>query len=147
MARRARFARGKWSDPRSINAIITDYKKFVDVVESEAFRIMEGAAVMTLGYILPMVPVETGALKASGRAEAIKTAKGVAAVVSFGGPDNPVTPTKNAPDGIVFYAPVVNYDGTKSHEFGEDMFLEKGTLLSKQDVDAYIVSELRKIKP
>lgn len=146
MAKRARYARGKWSDQRSINAIITDYKKFVGVVEAESLRIMENAAIMTLGYVLPLVPVETGALKASGRAEAIRTPKGVAALVSFGGPDNPVSPTKNAPDGIVFYAVVVNYDGSKSHEFGEDLFLEKGTMASKQEVDAYIVSELRKIK-
>lgn len=145
--RRSTFARGKWSDARSINSILTDYRAFVGVVESECFRIMQEAADMTLEFILPLVPVETGALKASGKAEAIQTSKGVAAVISFGGPDNMVEPTKNAPTGIVDYAAVVNYDTEKAHEEGEDLFLEKGTALAKEDVDAFIMSELRKIKP
>lgn len=147
MARRSTFARGKWADSRSINAIITDYRAFVGVVEAETFRIMQGAADITLEYILPYVPIETGALYESGKAEAVKTAKGVAANVSFGGPDNPVTPTKNAPQGIVDYAAVVNYDSSKEHTSGEDMFLEKGMMESKAEVDAYIRGELRKIKP
>lgn len=145
--RRSRYARGKWADARSINGIITDYKQFVDVVNVEAERIMLGAAEMTLEYILPYVPVETGALKSSGKAEAIMTKKGPAAVVSFGGPNNPVEPTKNAPQGIVDYAVVVNYDGSKSHAFGEDLFLEKGMMESRDAVDAYILTELKKIKP
>lgn len=147
MARRSQFAKGKWADARSINSIITDYQRFKDVVESEAMRIMEGAAEITLEYVKPYVPVETGALLESGTAQAVKTSKGVAALVSFGGPDSPVKPTKNAPAGIVDYAAVVNYDTTKVHANGEDMFLEKGTLESKDEVDAYIMRELRKIKP
>lgn len=145
--RRAQYARGKWADARSINSIITDYKNFVDVVEEEAMRIMQGAAEITLDYVKPYVPIDTGALLESGTANAVKTSKGVAALVSFGGPENPVKPTKNAPAGIVDYAAVVNYDVTKIHAIGEDQFLEKGTLESKDEVDAYIMRELRKIKP
>lgn len=146
MARRSFVAKGKWSGNRSINAIVTDYKNFVGVVNSEVERIMQGAADMTLEATLPYVPVETGALKESGVARTIKTSKGVMAVVSFGGDNTPVKPTKNAPAGFVDYAVVVNYDTAKAHPNGEAMFLEKGSLESKSKVDAYIMNELRKIK-
>lgn len=145
--RRSTFARGKWADARSINAILTDYKAFVGVVEDECERIMGEAAKIVLDYTLPLVPEETGALKASGKAEAVRTRKGVAAVVSFGGPDNVVEPTKNAPTGIVDYAAVVNYDIEKMHDSGEALFLEKGASAAKEDVDAFIMAELRKIRP
>jgi len=145
--RRSTFARGKWADSRSINAILTDYRAFVGVVEEEVFDIMQEAAEITLSYVLPLVPVETGALYASGKAEAVRTSKGVAAVVSFGGPDNPVKATVNAPTGIVDYAPIVNYDTTKNHPHGTAMFLEKGTLAAKEEVDAYIMQRLKAIRP
>lgn len=144
MARRSAFRRGAYNTQNSINMIISDYRRFQDVVEEEALRIMQNAADMTLDFILPLVPVETGALKESGRAEAIKTSRGVVASVSFGGPEALVTPTKNAPAGIVDYAAVVNYDTENS---SSPFFLEEGTMESKESVDAYIMSELKKIKP
>lgn len=147
MAKRSFVARGKWKDNRSINGIITDYKRFVGVVEADAMRIMETAAKMTLDATLPYVPLATGALRESGRAEAVKTSKGVAAQVSFGGPNAQVTPTKHAPYGVVDYAAVVNYDLTKQYAVGGPMFLEKGALESKSAVDAFIMTELRKIQP
>ncbi len=147
MARRSFYAKGKWADARSINSIITDYKKFVGVVEADCERIMKGAADITLKHTMPFVPRETGALAASARAEAVKTAKGWAGIVSFGGEDYPVAPTENAPDGIVNYAVIVNYDLTKNHPVGEAMFLEKGAMASKGEVDAYIIGELKKIEP
>lgn len=145
--RRSTFAKGRWTDSRSINAIVSDYRAFVGVVEHEAMRIMGRAAEMQLEMTLPFVPRETGALQESGKAQAIRTSKGVAAIVSFGGPGNPVKPTKNAPTGIVNYAAVVNYDMETQRQSGEPLFLEKGAAASKDAVDAYIMSELRKIKP
>lgn len=144
MARRTYARRGAYNTASSINAIISDYRRFQGVVEAEAMRIMQEAADMTLEYILPLVPVETGALKESARAQAIKTDRGVVASVSFGGPEAQVTPTKNAPAGIVDYAAVVNYDMERS---SSPLFLEEGTMESKEEVDAYIMSELKKIKP
>lgn len=145
--RRAFFAKGKWTDNRSINGIITDYKAFIGVVEEECERIMQRAAEITLDHIKPYVPVETGALLESGRAQAVKTSKGVAALVSFGGPDAPVKPTKNAPTGFVDYAVVINYDTDRKGATGEPFFLETGTAEAKDEVDQYIMTELRKIKP
>lgn len=144
MARRTAYRRGAYNTKSSINMIISDYRRFQGIVEEEAMRIMQNAADMTLDYILPLVPVETGALKESGRAEAIKTPRGVVASVSFGGPEAQVTPTKNAPAGIVDYAAVVNYDMERS---SSPLFLEEGTRESKEEVDAYIMSELKKIQP
>lgn len=145
MAKRVIY--GKGGKVRSINSMTTDYKRFVDVVEADTRRIMEGAAQITLNHILPLVPVETGALKESGTARAVKTKKGVAAVVTFGGKENPVSPTKNAPAGIVDYANYVNYDTSLEHIVGESLFLEKGTASAKQEVDAYIIREYRKVQP
>ena len=147
MARRTFAARGQFPGNRSINTILSDYKRFVGVVEEEALRIMQTAAEMTLEATLPFVPVQYGGLRESGKAEAVKTPKGIVARVSFGGEDTPVTPTPNAPQGYVNYAAVVNYDLEKHHNVGEAMFLEKGAFHSKQEVDEYIKSELRKVKP
>lgn len=149
-SRRTIFAGGSTGlgRDRSINLIVTDYKKFIGVVEEEAERILLVAANMVLEATLPYVPHHTGALKESGRARVIKTAKGLAAVVSFGGPDAPVTPTANAPGGVVWYAPMVHEDLQKYPLVtGEPYFLVKGGNDSKADVDAYIRSELRSISP
>jgi hypothetical protein len=109
--------------------------------------IMENVAKMQLDATLPLVPRDTNALAESGRARAERTERGVIAVVSFGGEDAKVTPTKNAPDGIVRYAAIVNYDMSLKHETGEAMFLEKGAALSRADADAYIKERLRKLQP
>jgi hypothetical protein len=150
MARRAFFAKGKWNGGkgnRSINGIITDYKAFKGIVDAECERIMQRAADITLEHVKPYVPVETGALLESGRATVVKTAKGVAALVSFGGPDAPVKPTKNAPTGFVDYAVVINYDTNRNGATGEPFFLETGTAEARDEVDQYIMTELRKIQP
>lgn len=148
--KRSTFAKGKWDGgkgTRSINVMLTDYKKFVDVVETETERIMQEAAEITLSYILPLVPVQYGGLRNSGRATTVKTAKGVAALVSFGGEDAPVPPTPNAPDGIVRYAAVINYDTEAYRATGQALFLEDGTAEAKDEVDQFIMGELRGIKP
>lgn len=147
MARRNFVARGRFPGNRSANTIVSDYKRFVGIVESEVFRIMQHAADMTLEATLPFVPIEYGGLRQSGRAEAVRTARGVVARVSFGGEDVSVGITPNTPAGVVDYAIVVNYDLTKTHTTGESMFMEKGALTSKQAVDEYIKSELKKLKP
>lgn len=147
MVNRVSFARGAYPGTRSINTLLTDYKAFVGVVESETYRIMEQAALITLSHILPLVPVQYGGLRQSGRAIAIRTPKGIAAQVSFGGIDAPVTPTPNAPTGIVTYAAIVNYDAEREYNTGQAFFMESGTADSKDEVDAFIKKELKKVKP
>jgi hypothetical protein len=147
--RRTQFAKGGSgrTDVRSLNSILTDYKRFVGVVEEEAKRIMQHAAGMVLEATIPLTPKDTGALRASGKAEAVKTAKGVAGVVSFGGPDNPVAPTSNAPGGVVNYAIMIHEDLERAYRVGGPKYLERGGLEVKSKVDAYVMSELRKITP
>lgn len=147
MARRNFVARGEFPGNRSIETIITDYKRFVGLVETEVERIMQNVAEMTLEATLPYVPVQYGGLKESGRAKIMRTDKGVMAMVTFGGDDVHVKPTPNAPLGIVTYAAVVNYDMNKIHNNGQAMFLQAGASDSKDQVDAYIKSELKKINP
>jgi hypothetical protein len=138
MASRATiFAGGRTgrANTRSVNALLTNYKAFKDVVDREALRIVTAAADMILETTLDYVPVDTGALQESGKAFGVMTSKGPAAFVVFGGSDNPVTPTRNAPDGIVDYAIIVHEN------------LEKGILEAQGDVDSFIKSELRKLAP
>jgi hypothetical protein len=141
--RRTQFAKGGSgrTDVRSLNSILTDYKRFVGVVEEEAKRIMQHAAGMVLEATIPLTPKDTGALRA------VKTAKGVAGVVSFGGPDNPVAPTSNAPGGVVNYAIMIHEDLERAYRVGGPKYLERGGLEVKSKVDAYVMSELRKITP
>lgn len=129
---------------RVIQSYVTDYKAFVGRTNREVRSIMLGAAKIVLRNTLPLVPVDTGALRESGRAKVLKTNKGYAGIVSFGGEDAPVTPTRNAPEGIVDYATYVNY-AKRDLVTGEHMFLEKGSQASKDEVNVYIVNRLRKI--
>jgi hypothetical protein len=147
--RRTQFATGSSGRKslRGIGLILTDYKRFKDKVDDEVETIMEGAANIVLENTIPLTPEATGALRSSGRAFAIRTLKGLAGVVTFGGPENPVTPTPNAPSGIVNYAVMVHEDLERQYAVGGPKYLERGGIVSKQEVDEYVLSELRKIKP
>lgn len=128
---------------RAIEGILTDYKRFVGVVEEETERILDEASNMVLDAARANAPEETGALKESGRAGTRKNERGIFGYVSFGGLDAPVTPTKNAPKGIVDYAVVVHEDANHSGY----KFMEEAALNVKDEVDAYITSQLKKVEP
>lgn len=147
MAKLTKFARGQSGKKsvRQLNTILTDYKRFVNVVDAEAFRIMEQAAKMVLDATIPHTPLQFGSLRESGRAFAMHTGRGVVAVVSFGGPDNPVTPSPNAPTGVVDYALKVHEDLERTYAVGGPKYLEIGALEVKQEVDDFIVNELKKL--
>ena len=130
----------------AIRSILTDYKRFANVVESKTEKILLGAAEIVLKETMPLVPYDTGALRASGRAFTRKTPKGVLAEVTFGGPDAPVAATRNAPTGIVDYAVIVHNDLEAKHAVGQALFLETGTIRSKDKIESYVRRELRKIK-
>lgn len=148
MARITSVARGATgSRARSINSMVTDYKAFVGVVNKEARSIMLGAAKIGLKYVLPKVPVQYGGLYESGSARVVKTEKGYAGIISFGGPENPVRPTPNAPAGIVDYAPMVNYNMEREYSNGQAYFLEDGTSEAKAEMESYIMTRLKRINP
>jgi len=149
MARQTPFATGKSGrkDVRQVGRVLTDYKRFVQVVEDEALRIMEEAAYMVLEATIPHTPLQFGGLRESGRAYAEMGPKGPRGIVTFGGDSNPVTPTPNAPTGIVTYALKVHEDLERTYNVGGPKFLENGGLDAKQEVDEFIIRELRKIKP
>lgn len=124
---------------REISTIVTDYKRFAKVVDAEAERILTDVAGMILEAANKYVPVDTGALISSGRATVQKGPKGPGALVYFGGENNPVTPTKNAPTGIVNYAVIVHEMTIK--------FLELAVIDTKEMVNHYITTELKKLEP
>jgi len=126
---------------RALNLCLTAYNDFAKVVNAEAFRIFQGAAQIVLNHTYPFVPVQYGGLSQSGAASAEVTPKGVRGKVTFGGIDNPVTPTPNAPLGIVTYALIV-------HENAEGRgykYLEQGAESARIEYDTYIKAELAAI--
>lgn len=147
--RRTLVAGGKSGrkDVRSVRSVLTDYKRFMGIVEAEALRIMLGAAEIILEHTIPHTPLATGALRASGKAESYVSVRGVVGVVSFGGEHNPVTPTSNAPTGIVTYALKVHEDLERSYGVGGPKYLEIGGIEAKEAVDNYVIGEFKKIKP
>lgn len=143
--RRTVFAGGQSGKKsvRSVNVVLTDYKRFKGLVDAEAARIMQGAAEIVLEHTYEYVPVDTGALKQSGTARVQKSPKGWSGKVTFGGLENPVSPTKNAPQGIVFYALMV-HENAGGNGF---KFLEQGAMDAAEAVEDYVVAEFRKITP
>ncbi len=134
------------SRDRTIAVLMTDYNRLTAKVNERLPGIMKGAADIILRHILPHIPIDTGALRASGKAEAIPTASGGwGAQVSFGGPDNPVTPTRNAPTGIVEYAIFVNWGGGRGNRVAHH-FIERGGQEAKREVEEFILTNLRTIK-
>lgn len=128
---------------RSINSILSDYKAMVAAINANVASIMQEAADLTLEKIIPYVPVQYGGLLESGRADVQEGPKGIAAVVSFGGEDAPVTPTPNAPSGVVDYAVLVNEDMERS---SSPKFMERGTADAIPEVNALIVRRLKEQK-
>lgn len=142
-------ARGKTGieNPRALAGIVTDYKRFAQFLKKDTRRIMRGTGKIVLDETKPLVPRDTGALLNSGKVRLIESEKGIGVDVSFGGLENKVRPTKNAPQGIVDYAIIVHEDLSVPHETGQAKFLEKGIMLSKGKVEKFIVAELRKVRP
>lgn len=132
-------ASGKTVAAKSMSFVLTDYKRFVNTTKRDMRRIMQGVAEIVHKHTIPWVPVEYGGLRESGRAFAGRTGQGWAAFVTFGGEEVEVTPTPNAPRGIVDYATYV-------HEL-QVPYLELGGMDSRQEVESYIINELKKIAP
>ncbi len=154
MVKRSVIAGGPTGSGRdkNINLFLTDYKKFQGVVVAEMTRILQRAGEIVLERTLPHVPKDTGALRASGRVRVISTGRGrVATEVSFGGPENPVSPTENAPGGIVDYAVFVHEDmpsgQDRSYGEGGPKFLDIGGQEATPEVNSYVIAELKKLKP
>jgi hypothetical protein len=130
---------------RSINAAISAYKEFAEVARSDAVRILRGVGRIILDSTIPFVPLQTGALRESGRFNVERTRQGARLVISFGGGDYPVTPTENAPTGFVDYAVLVHEDLTRNYKVGGPKFLDLGIGAARTQFDQYVVDEFRKL--
>ncbi len=153
MVRRSVIAGGATGGGRNknINLFLTDYRKFQGVLVAEMTRILQRAGEIVLDHTLQHVPRDTGALRASGRVRVKSTGRARrAAEVSFGGAENPVSPTVNAPGGIVDYAVFVHEDmpsnQDRTYRQGGPKFLDIGGQEAAPEVNAYIIGELKKIK-
>ncbi len=139
MAGQTIFSDGKTglANSRSINLLLTDYKRFVGVVRKQQKRIMLGAAKIVADETI--VPFEFGGLQESMRIFTIESDKGVSGIVTFGGPSAEVLPTPNAPEGFVDYAVVVHE--TAPHQG----FLFLGGQAAAPKVERFIARELKAI--
>ena len=138
------------SRDRTLTILMTPYRKLTTKINQRIPEIMKGAADIILSHILPHVPIETGALRASGKAEAVRVKSGGwAAQVSFGGPDNRVTRTKNTTEGgVVEYAIFVNWGwpGGQDPPRIAHHFMEQGGEESKREVEDFVLTNLKRIE-
>ena len=118
------------------------FESFVDSVDQLSDEFVEKAAITLYEETLKLVPVDTGALYESGSAYTDETGSGKKkAVVTFGGVESPVTPTRNAPSGVVGYANIVN----ELHPTNSK-FMERGAEAAIPKVKRMLVSILRRAR-
>lgn len=113
------------------NLLLTDHRRLKNVVMETAERLMLGAAQIVLRYTIPNTPIDTGALRRSGRAITRRTSSGgVGGLVIFGNEE-------------VDYASRVHEDLSMPHRVGSAKYLEIGGLQAQNEVDQYIIEGLK----
>lgn len=112
------------------------WNRFTKAVDTQATVAMEAIGETVLNTAIPLTPMDTGALRSSGRWEADVDTIGPYVVVSYGG-NYRVSPTENAPTGYVFYAATVHEDNERSYRVGGPEFLglaARSTAHQQQDI-------------
>ena len=112
---------------KASSGMMKSFKDFVEIVEFKAFNAMFDIGKNVYGTAIPLTPKDTGALRNSARYDVERKAKkGSEVVISYGGANYRVPPTKNAPNGIVFYAITVHENlNNVTFKVGEPQFLLK----------------------
>lgn len=148
MAKRVRIeygGRGKGSVAgEAARGLLGNFRRFVDDVNAVAEGIVSEAAEIVLARAVENAPEDTGALRESGRVETEHTESGANAWVAFGG-DYSVTPTKNAPKGVVTYAAFVHEDMERSYRTGGPKYLERAISETRSQVDQFVFKELSEL--
>lgn len=135
-------------DPNRMGNLIQEsYLEFVRRVRKAAYRGVDKAAKHVYRGSLPLVPVDTGALKASGRVEGMDESEALGTnrierVVAYG-QGKKVQPTRNAPTGIVYYAIKVHED-LEGNSSGPK-FLERPANSTQSQQAKLIREELKKV--
>lgn len=130
----------------AINLILTDYKRFMEITKKAARPIFKEAGEIILEETLPLVPVQYGSLRESGRVKVEDHGRGLTVNVSFGGDLARVRPSPNAPTGIVDYAVIVHEDLNTPRQNGQAKFLEVGAMRARDRVEKHIITRLKEIK-
>lgn len=129
----------------ALRAITFGFRQFFDGADHEAFQAAGEAAQITMDASIPLTPLDTGALRASYRRDVERTPGGeIGAIITVGGPDNPVEPTKNAPEGIVDYAVIV-HENLENQRFrvGGPKFLQRGTTAALPKINAMLAKRMK----
>jgi len=133
--KQVRFASSKIREAGQINTLLFNFKQLEGIIGENLEVMLEDIGHIILKNALPLTPLDTGALRRSGRVITGRTNKGAPSVtVAFGGPG-------------VSYALVVHEDTTKTYrEPGTGpKFLDIGFQLSKAEIDAYISKNAKKV--
>jgi len=115
-------------DDAVVGQLLSNFDAFKADVGRLTKRGVERVAMEILRESNLRAPFETGALQESGSVRVSKQSGGTyIASVTYGGVENPVEPTKNAPKGVVTYA-VLIHENLQKHPLvtGEPKFLQNG---------------------
>ena len=125
MVRRTHFVRGTNDNGKAVAAMLTDIKKYFDGVTREMMDAAEQAGHVVLDHATELAPLDTGALRESGKVFIDKRkTKNPKVEIAFGG-ETPVT-DKHSPDGFVDYAVEVHENIEGQFKVGGPKFLEHG---------------------
>lgn len=138
MARGTRITVSGSGSSRQISSFITNYQVFAKSARNRAQAALREIGSTILRNTIPITPLDTGALRESGRTVVERSDKGFRVFVSFGGRDVKVTPTKNAPEGFVDYAIIVHESVDRNFRVGQAKFMEEGFRRSRAEIDGII---------
>ena len=129
----------------SVNQAFVGIKKVFEEIDAELFKCLDRIGGKILGQAQELAPLDTGALRESGKVEVLEFNTALQLQVGFGGPNRPVSPTRNAPMGWVDYAFEIHEDLERSYQTGGPKFLEIAFHNNIESAKAEIVKCVRDV--
>jgi hypothetical protein len=133
---------------KDVNVVRTELFRIFENLTEQSVPVMKEVAEMIKETAVEFAPLDTGALRESGRTRVLKRggkAGGgeVSVDISFGGEFNTVSPTDNAPHGVVDYAVTVHEDMEHTYKVGGPKYLENAVKHHTPGLSQLIASKLR----
>lgn len=123
--------------------MLEQYKKLQKLVLDRTQKVLMTAGNQVLKASIPLTPLDTGALRRSGKVNVEPRAQIPVCQVTFGG--TTAYPTKNAPAGVVDYAITVHEDLGTPHAVGGPKYLTYGGRAALPKVKKTIQDGYRRI--
>ncbi len=140
-AKRSIFARGGTGQRgRTINAMITNYRAWSQLMQEDLRDALDAVGREIIDSTTPLVPVEYGSLRDSGKYEVQETNRGPRLEVGYGGKTQTPSPNTKGTDEVD-YAVYVHEDLSLNHNVGQAKFLEEG--VQQTDIEGIIAKHVR----